>query len=676
MDKAAMLSRRTLFELTGAALAVALPSASSAASVSKADGPIWGQWGAAEVRVDDGLLTVSTGRVERTWRWQDGVLSSVGLRDLRTDRVWTGSAPAWGHEAWLGGARGELRSLRAEVVRFDPYTSDHVRLTAEVAYPERGVELRFEATGYPDAPGIRTQLFVRASADGLAGGSPTGWVDALPVGESAARTFAFGYYNHTQGRNQRDTPILHEERWSAGEAPDAVGWANGLALEDDAGGLCVIKESHKCVNQAGVDTGAFVLQNGSLRNTGWGPSASDLASAEKRWCWASWVVVWSGGVDERELAIKQFDRARFPVDAARDIYVMANTWGSGTAKQESLEASREENILQQIESCRDLGIDVQQIDDGWQGDQYEEWAPVPPRYPAGWRRVRQAARDAGVRLGLWAAWRIGIEELVRSWDEGGFGFYKIDFARLETYQQVDGLFSKMRKLIEHSGHSLRVNWDVTENPARVGYYFARDLGNIYLENRKPMEPAHVVYVPYLVLRDAWHVAHYTNLNRFQITVQNVDRVNREVSNAYKHSHSYALAIALAGSPIFFQETTLLSDEARGQIRRLLALYRRERQKMFRDYVFAIGDEPDDASWPGFQTWDAESRSGYLLVFRELNSPDARRRIPLRFIANLSIELTDIETSETTQARVPANGELPLRIKEPASFAWLRYQVEN
>lgn len=447
-----------------------------------------------------------------------------------------------------------------------------------------------------------------------------------------------------------------------------------MCTEAGREGFCLVKESHKCANQQGVNTGGFQCDSRGVASTGWGPAPADILTKRFRSCWASWAVVYDGGDDGRELAIKTFDRQRYPVDPERDIYIMANTWGSGGDKSESLEASREENILNQIESCQDLGIDVQQIDDGWQGNQYETWFPVKQRYPKGWKNVRAAAREAGIKLGLWAAWGIGEKALLATHDDGGFNYYKIDFANLNTYDKLEALTTKMRDLIRHSGHTVRVNWDVTENPARVGYYFARDLGNIYLENRKPMLPAHVVYVPYLVLRDAWHVAHYTNLNRFQITVQNIERVNPETSNARMHNHPYCVAITLMGSPIFFQETTYYTEEARGQIRPLLALYKKHREQMYRGYVFPIGDKPDDASWTGFQNHDPATGAGYLMIFRELRATEYKKPIPLRFVADTRIRLTDLRTSSERTVAVPPDGKVQFEINSAPGFQFLRYEA--
>ena len=667
------LTRRSLIQTTLAGAVSATPAPAQAAEPLPA---FHVSLEAAEARWDESSLTVSTGPVEFQWRLvENGLATSAvtfdGADSGFSDRVSGPFVANWSYPGLIyKNTKAVPRAITAKPVRFDPFTSDHIAVVAEFEYPSAALLLQYVIWAYPGAAGLRTQLRVKA----LPGFDPS---RAQPGGHSAeflptldSQRSVAGYFNHTQGRNKPETEIFREERVIGGE----IDWAS-LAFNS---GACVVKESHKCVNQAGVDTRGFALETRGIRNTGWGPSPQDFRQDRFRDCWASWIILYEGGEDGRERAIKRFDRARFPVDPKRDIYIMANTWGSGAAKPESLAASDEKNILRQIDSAADLGIDVQQIDDGWQGDnQYDQWSLWPQRYPGGWKNVRSAAKKAGVDLGLWAAWTIGRDELIETYDKGGFRYYKIDFAKLDTYDKLEELMTKMRELIVHSGYTVRVNWDVTENPARVGYYYARDLGNIYLENRKPMEPEHVVYHPYLVLRDAWQVAKYANLNRFQVTVQNPDRVNRDVSDAYLHPHPYTVAISLMASPIFFQETHYYSEEAREQIRPLLATYKQHRAEMYRGFVFPIGKKPDNTSWTGFQNVSPDSVSGYLTIFREIGAEAEEAKIRLRLVSwteGLELTLIDLLNGGERRVELAEDGEVAFRIDEAPGFLFLRYEL--
>lgn len=637
--------------------------------------------GAARVRAKAGVLTVTTGVLERTWRWTGRGLVTTSLRHLPSGREWASGEPAPACDWAVGGliddaTAGKLASLTARAVRQSPWTSPHVEVVAEVRYPEPRLRVQHVVWVYPDSPGIRTQLRLRAIRGCRAAGGRSGRVEHVPVAFGDVRRRAIGYYNQTQRRNQRDTPLLREEALGPLRGEETVDWASLLCVEAGDEGLALVKESHKCVNQPGVDTGAFVCRDHGVEVTGLGPSPGDLLTGRFRDCWATWCIVYAGGDAEREQAVKTFDRIRYPIDPRRDIFIMANTWGSTASGGEAREAAREENVLREIASAADLGIDVQQIDDGWQGSQFRRWRPAKARYPEGWTRVQAAARRHGVALGLWAAVRIPGSALIWNYDRGGFRYFKLDFASLDTHLKLEAVLDKVRALVEHSGHRVRVNWDVTENPPRVGYFFARELGNIYLENRKPAWPQHVVYTPWLVLRDAWQVARYANLQKFQITVQNLDRVDPDHSNAHLHSHPYCVAITLMGSPIFFQETHHYSPEARDAIRPLLALYREHREAMFRGLVFPIGDEPTDASWTGFQSHDAATQTGYLTIFRELGNDQRSARVALRFLAGKALEVTDLRRGTARRRRVGRDGTVSFRIARPADFLFLRYEVAH
>ncbi|MCG8582875.1 MAG: hypothetical protein MI866_23360 [Bacteroidales bacterium] len=496
----------------------------------------------------------------------------------------------------------------------------------------------------------------------------SGRVDFLPVQADKYKRRYVGYYNDTQHRNKPETPILKEVYKTDNLSdPEAVNWANLVCLSNNNSGYIMVKESHKCANQYGVETGEFITNMNGIQNTGTSLFPSEISVDEYKWCWASWSIAYTGGNDAGELALKQFDRKRYPVDPARDIYIQANTWGSGRNR----EASREENVLLELETQKELGIDIQQIDDGWQTKQWtlrEDW------YPEGWKNVVEKSEDTGVRIGLWAAaMPVTYEALKQHYDSAGFETYKLDFASLGNHKNMEKLIGKIRKFIKYTDHKVRVNWDLTENAPRFGYYWAREYGCIYLENRKPDAPVNVVYIPHLVLRDIWHVAKYTNINKFQTSIQNIEMTNREVSDAYLHNHPYSVAVGLVGTPLFFQETHNYSQDARDQIKPLLKTYKAHRDEMYNSFVFPIGNEPDNKSWTGFQWVNPDKNTGYLMLFRELHNKNAEQKIALRFMNSSNLKLTDIETGKSSVQQVNENGEINFHIDEAAGYRFYRYE---
>ena len=68
---------------------------------------------------------------------------------------------------------------------------------------------------------------------------------------------------------------------------------------------------------------------------------------------------------------------------------------------------------------------------------------------------------------------------------------KLDFARLGSYDLLDEQMQKARAFIKYTDRKCSMSWDVTENAARYGYYWAREYGVVHFMNRKPLNPDNV-----------------------------------------------------------------------------------------------------------------------------------------------------------------------------------------
>lgn len=637
--------------------------------------------GKAIVTHNKDRLIANTGEIERVWKWAGGGFVTVSLKNIDSGKEWAGT-PKYRCDWSLPGliddsTEANLLNLTANPGTDEGFTSQHIEVIAEIEYPESGILVQFVIWIYPDSPGIRTQIRIKG-LDGFSAGNSEEYSrsDYIPVKFGSTIRREIGYYNDTQHRNEPAMDILKEEIIASSVySIEEHTWGSIICVENDMDGMALVKESHKCVNQPGHDCGIFRCDaEKGIESTGLGVRPDEILDERFRNCWGNWCIVYQATDDDREMAFKTFDRIRYPIDPKRDIYIISNTWGSTENKQDAQEAASEANVLLEIDSKADLGIDVQQIDDGWQGSEYKNWRPVQSRYPDGWTNVVSHAKEKGISLGLWAAGQpISLEDLKYNYDHGGFGHYKLDFISLRNHGQIESLIGKVRDFIKYTGHKVRVNWDVTENAPRCGYFYAREYGCIYLENRKPVQPKNVVYKPHTVLRDVWQVAKYLNLNKFQCSVQNIDRVNPEESDAHLHNHPYCVAITLMGVPIFFQQTHYYTPEARDQIRPLLELYKKHRQEIYDGYVFPIGEKPDNQSWPGFQCHNFENQSGYITIFRELNNNESSKQIKLKFLAEKNIKLVDLRQGSENRVSVPADGNITFEIAFSPDFKFFKYQ---
>ncbi len=635
--------------------------------------------GSASARFADGMLTVDTGACSRSWRLAVGGFAtcslSVGGVPWPVEPV---GGSDWRLPGGLLGDDAELVDLRLDQDDDEGFTARHLRVVAEFAYAKAGCRVRWSVWVWPDAPGLRTVLAIVSDHPVMAPGVGAVTTECLPVQvDDAAEIRAIGYYAETQQRNSLATPLLREELVAAGSS---CAWASLCAVEREGLGAALVKESHQCVNQPGLDPGAFHAIAG-LRSAGWGLRSDDLRTAGWHQAWAHWTLLYQVA-DQRSLgrALRSFWTWRYPANRVGDMLVMSNTWGSCAEGRGSRDAARCDNVVRELDSAADLGIEAVQIDDGWQvscaatdwkPEPERGWAPHPEPYPDGWSPVRAKADKLGLHLGLWFAGEpVRLEELQQAVADGGFVQLKLDFIDLTSHAMLEAMIAKARHLIRDSGHRLRINWDVTEITPRVGYFFAREYGALYLANRKLHAPTSVIYQPCVMLRDAWQLARYQRLQSIQLTIQDPRRTSR-ASDAWRHGDAYCVAISLMGSPVFFQETQRLGSDARAAIRPLLAAWKQVRPLLREADVEPIGDQPCNAAWTGFNA--RAGAEGLLMVFRELDNGDPTAGIVVPDLAGGTVRLEDLLDGSVADVPVGLDGRLPLSIPTAPGFRFLRYR---
>ena len=646
-------------------------------------------------------LVVSTGSSERTFRWTGHGFVTVGIRNLETGKQWANMEPSvaadWSYPGLIPtDAKAKLLSLTAAQSDDEGFTSPHLEVIAEIHYPAQALTLKQTIWAYPGAHGLRQQLWAKGSLEqdaADANTTPGGRVDYLPVDTSEMQVSSAGYYSDTQHRNLPDTPVLKEENQQSSGKCD---WSNLLFVEEGDQALTLIKESHKTVQTYGVDTGLYSFGPQGIENTGWGLNRSDLSPNTYKWIWGSWLITHEAGTDARECAIKQFDRLRFPTNKARDMWIVMCTWGHSLEipgfGNDGRTYAYEKEILSEMDHVADMGIDMILIDDGWQAlapgsrkdypQKHKGWYPHPGTYPSGdWSNVTKKAKDLGLRLGLWAAYRISNEEMLWNWERLKPTQIKLDFAKLKTHAALDKIKMKSRNFMLQTDKKCIISWDTTEAAPRYGYYLFREYGNVHFMNRKQKFPDNLLYVPWLALRDFWLLSHYQNLNKWQLVIQNPEVVEKNVGNfssdAYLHSAAYCTATALMGTPEYMGISRHYSENARKELRVLHSQYKAVRSEIWDSMVYPIGQEPSNKSWTGFQAVHPDGKHGYLTIFRERLNKNKTSKLALRFIhPGTQIKLTNLRTGSISHAVLDANGALEFEIPHAPGFLFLQYDIIN
>ncbi|MBX2925118.1 MAG: hypothetical protein KF746_23155 [Chitinophagaceae bacterium] len=659
------------------------------------------RFGNATVIVKQNHITISTGKVERVWQWNGAGLQTVSLKNVLTGKEYSSPVVAIKCDWDLPGAISD--SSKAELIDIavgehddEGFSNRHLQVVSTIRYPEVKLMLQHVIWVYPDATGVRTQLRVKALEGFNAGrikdddgsveyygntiATPGPRSEFLPLSfkEENQRRY-WGYYNDPGGRHDPSRLML-EERMVTGYPvfqTEDNNWASGLSVEYDHGthGVCVVKESPKCVNQPAHYTGSFYSGPGGVRVTGWGLSAKEILFDRFRECWATWIIVWDGSNDGMQMALKKFDRARYPVFPERDMFILSNTWGPANPLGQQF--TEKDFLKKEIPALANIGIDVMQIDGGWQKvDGWKDARDFSPRYKNGWKDLKQMADQYKLRFGLWVTARyVTVEELKKNIDELGFISWKVDYDSLVNKSDYEDRISKYRAAMKYAPMKTQFTLCPEYDDPRYGWYYSKEYGSIYFQNIQEGLPEHLAMVPYQVLMQHWLMSKYFNSNKLQVMLQNPKRVNGELSDAPGHSHSYCFAMGLPFVPCFFQSGQYLDPEGTEELKQFIRLFKRHQKNIFTTYTFPVGDLPDNATWSGFQMISENGvNNNYLLLFRELHNKEVVKKIQLKFLAGKTIKITNVKTGVTETKKVDKNGALPFTISNPADFLFLKYDV--
>ncbi|MCX6309208.1 MAG: hypothetical protein NTY32_10410, partial [Bacteroidia bacterium] len=220
-------------------------------------------------------MVVSTGSIQRSWDVMSYGLVTTSVLNQKTGKEWVNASTRKCDWDYYGKISSLLNSKLVGITAIEStdsgFTAPHILVEAEFEYPSLETFVKFQCRVYPDAEGLYSRIGIKGSplknlpdSAGI-----TGRVDFVPVVSNALIRRYAGYYNDTQNRNTSATPLIREEVLSAPlTATERNRWASVLMLESADEVLIMVKESHKCVNQYGYDTGEFEVSAQGVANTG------------------------------------------------------------------------------------------------------------------------------------------------------------------------------------------------------------------------------------------------------------------------------------------------------------------------------------------------------------------------------------------------------------------------
>ncbi|MBE6647118.1 MAG: hypothetical protein E7611_05715 [Ruminococcaceae bacterium] len=361
---------------------------------------------------------------------------------------------------------------------------------------------------------------------------------------------------------------------------------------------------------------------------------------------------------------------------------MSNTWGDRNGYSRICR----DFVLREIEAAKDIGIDIVQIDDGWQtGNTYDPaikneqgrrcfrgdfWKYGKEKFPFGMEEIAKAATDAGLKLGIWfapdsennyALIDRDIAVLKKAYDEWGVRFFKLDMYWIESRENRDQ-FLKLLDAVYSFGDDVAVQLDVTRDK-RINYLCGKKYGSIFVENRYTKSANSY---PYRVLRSLWRFSKYIPSTRFQFELVNPDLFKEcyaedDVFAPSLYGMDYLFASVMLSNPLFWMELQFLPESRRAELKPVMEVWRKIREDIATADVSPIGECPCGRNFTGFKV-KGKDRS-YLLVFRELTD-----RNSFTFDVGESVEIVNILISNTSVDATVCGNDVTVKFDKPRAYA--------
>ena len=365
-------------------------------------------------------------------------------------------------------------------------------------------------------------------------------------------------------------------------------------------------------------------------NNGFTASLND----DKAYPWQ--VISYENGQLGRTRALHQ---AQKQIMASCEINFLSNTWGDRSQDSRMNEAF----ILEEIQAAQKLGVEVVQLDDGWQagrtsnsveakqaggiwdGFQNSEnpfWVPDPQRFPNGLEPILEAANKASIAIGLWYApdsadhfanWQADVNTVMQLHQRYGVRHFKFDSINTLTREAEINLNHFFDALLKLSEGKIIVDLDITAR-TRPGYFGRIDCGPLFVCNRYTDWQT---YWPHQALRMQWQLTHWIEPSRIRMMLlnhsRNVEKYTDDPLAPAAISPAMMFAPLMFCQPLGWFEITNLPECYFQQIKPLVELWKQHRETMHAGTILPVGTEPDGVALSGFISLADDGKSGYLLA---------------------------------------------------------------
>ncbi len=406
------------------------------------------------------------------------------------------------------------------------------------------------------------------------------------------------------------------------------------------------------------------------------------------------LLAYSGGQAGITDALHNFQQKLKPYRSGIDGMILSNTWGDRNRDM----ALSESFLLNELDLAAEIGIDVCQIDDGWQngvtansgvaaqnnggswngGYHNAFWQVHPTRFPNGLSPLADRCRANGVGLGLWFSpdsvrefenWRKDSETLLAFNREYGVRHFKIDGITVTSRSGTERLQEFFSRTSGLSKDGLAFDLDVTAGQ-RPGYFGLDYPGALFLENR--YSDFHS-YFPYATFRNLWNLTHVIPPVNLRMEILNPDRntalYEEDILAPVHYSMDWIFASVMVSSPLIWCELHGLSNTRKEELKRIIPVWKTYREELHTSVIHPAGEQPDGFRWSGY--FASGRGAQHLIVLRDC-AEDSEHTFTLP------------EPFSGTAEKLCGNGgiqkingrEITIRLPEKRSFVWFRNPVKN
>lgn len=634
------------------------------------------------VSLSGNVLTAGNSRISRTY----AVTASGFVPQTLTDAV-TGEKLTEENEEDISPVtlRGEMpQKLILKGGEDDDLGFGAKSLKCALTADYRRFCLRYELVLYPALPLIRTRMF----AKGRPAAKESALLDTLVMREKHCRYQCVSLRAVTDFHN--NLVKKEEGLFYLNESARLSGTVLRVhrTLQND--GLVLVKESPALEEQVRYGGFDFTVSAKRLSVHCAGFDACDLLPDEFVPLYGSAVGLYRGG----DLAFYRFLRA---YHGARHVFrkddagVSSNTWGNDSGGRKICEDFLED----ELDAAHAIGVTHYQVDAGWDTGEKDpktgrsRWALNRSVLPFGFDRIREKAERYGMKIGLWfvpftedgfyACWRQDAETLTALYHGYGAAFFKLDGFRLSGFAATYRFEKMLRLVLEQTGSAVFFNMDVTNWP-RTGFFGAAQYSNLFFENRYTDR---LSYYPHYTLRNVWTACRYFPSIRMQAEFLDTER-NAALYEAdekgdalapFRCGQDYAAAATLFASPLAWLEPSVLSEEGKNALGRLMKAAAGVREDLAASLILPVGEEPDGVSFTGFQAVRDE-KSGFLLLLRESGAEGSHRFRLYTGGFGPGTGFEKIVSNCDCRIEVFSDSELTVSLDHPFSYAVYGYSVSR